>query len=290
MSSSTVEIVPDQNTGKRSLPWSLWFRQIRAIFRLEIEKNFLGKRSILLYLLALLPIAPLLLLAPFTPPGREWQDFTQYNMIFAIYYGGLILRTVVFFGCAWIFMNLFRGDIIDRSLHFYFLSAVRREVLVVGKYFSGLFTSIILFAGTTVICMLLLYVPHFPSDSTRFFLDGPGMGQMLTYAGITMLACVGYGAFFLVVGLFFRNPIIPALVLYGWEWINFLLPPLLKKVSVIHYLQSLVPVPVSEGPFAVVAEPTPAWIAVPSLIVVTGIVLILASRRIRHMEIRYGSD
>ena len=66
---------------------------------------------------------------------REWQDFTQYNMIFAIYYGGLILRTVVFFGCAWIFMNLFRGDIIDRSLHFYFLSPVRREVLVVGKYF-----------------------------------------------------------------------------------------------------------------------------------------------------------
>ncbi len=54
-------------------------------------------------------------------------------MIFAVYYGGLILRTVVFFGCAWIFMNLFRGDIVDRSLHFYFLSPVRREVLVVGK-------------------------------------------------------------------------------------------------------------------------------------------------------------
>ena len=91
---------------------------------------------------------PLALLAPFTPPGREWQDFTQYNMIFAVYYGGLILRTVVFFGCAWIFMNLFRGDIIDRSLHFYFLSPVRREVLVVGKYFSGLVTSIILFTAT----------------------------------------------------------------------------------------------------------------------------------------------
>ena len=79
-----------------------------------------------------------------------------------------------------------------------------------------------------------------------------GLGQLLTYAGITMLACLGYGAFFLVVGLFIRNPIIPALLLYGWEWINFLLPPVLKKISVIHYLNSLVPVPVSEGPFAVV--------------------------------------
>jgi hypothetical protein len=93
-----------------------------------------------------------------------------------------------------------------------------------------------------------------------------------------------------VVGLFFRNPIIPAVVLYLWEWANFLMPPVLKKISVIHYLNSLAPVPVYEGPFAVPALPTPAWIAVPSLIVVTALVLILASRRIRHMEIRYGSE
>jgi len=287
--SSTVNIA-SKKIEKQPLPWSLWLRQIRAIFRLEIEKNFLGRRSILLYLLALLPILPLALLAPFTPPGREWQDFAQYSMIFAAFYGGLILRTVVFFGCAWIFMNLFRGEIVDRSLHFYFLSPVRREVLVVGKYFSGLVTSIVLFTGTTVISMLLLYFPHFYAESGRFFFDGPGLGQLLTYAGITILACIGYGAFFLVVGLFFRNPIIPALVLYGWEWLNFLLPPLLKKISVIHYLQSLTPVPMSEGPFAVVAEPTPAWIAVPSLVIVTILVLIAASYRIRHMEIRYGSD
>src|SRR6476620_11708522 len=290
MSSSTVDITPSKNIGKAPLPWSLWFRQIRAIFRLETEKNFLGRRSILLYLLALLPIIPLVLLAPFTPPGREWHDFTQYNMIFAVFYGGFILRTVVFFGCAWIFMNLFRGDIVDRSLHFYFLSPVRRQVLVIGKYFSGLVTAIILFTATTVICMLLIYLPHFPSESSRFFFDGPGMGQLLTYASVTILACIGYGAFFLVVGLFVRNPIVPAIVLYVWEWLNFLMPPLLKKISVIHYLNSLVPVPVSEGPFAVVAEPTPAWIAVPSLIIVTTLVLVIASYRIRRMEIRYGSD
>ena len=53
---------------------------------------------------------------------------------------------------------------------------------------------------------------------------------------------------------------------------------------------SLVPVPMSEGPFAVVAEPTPAYIAIPSMLVVTILVLILAAYRIRHMEIRYGSD
>jgi ABC-type transport system involved in multi-copper enzyme maturation permease subunit len=269
---------------------ALWFRQIRAIFKMEIEKNFFSRRSILMYLLAILPLLPLSLIAIFRPDGNEWRDFRQYSTVYAFLYNGLILQTVVFFGCAWIFMNLFRGELVDRSLHYYFLSAVRREVLVVGKYISGLATSIVLFTATTVISMLLLYLPHFYSESIRFFSAGQGLKHLLTYAMITILACVGYGAFFTVVGLFVRNPIIPALLLYGWEWLNFLLPPLLKKISVIHYLKSLTPVPLSEGPFAVVAEPTPAWLAIPGLIVVTVVVLIISGYRIRKMEIRYGND
>lgn len=290
--SSATDVMTTRAKG--SLPWGLWLRQIRAILRLELEKNFFSRRSLLIYLLAFLPLFPLMILAIFQPPGDGWLDFNNYGKIYAVLYHGFILRTVVFFGCAWIFMNLFRGELVDRSLHYYFLSAVRREVLVVGKYLSGLVTSIIFFTATTVIAMLLLYFPHFYSQSLRYFTEGRGLGQLLSYAGITMLACVGYGAFFLVVGLFVRNPIIPALLLYGWEWLNFLLPPLLKKISVIHYLNSLMPVPLSsaitEGPLAVVAEPTPAWIAIPSMLAVTVLVLILAAHRTRRMEIRYGND
>jgi len=285
--SSNVEAASIESPGKQALPWSLWLRQIAAIMRLEVKKNFFGKRSILVYLLASMPIGLLIMVEIVNPLGR---DISQYQNIFALIYSALILRTVVFFGCAWIFMNLFRGEIVDRSLHYYFLSAVRREVLVSGKYISGLLTAIVLFTTVTVICMLLIFLPHSYATSVRFFLDGAGLGQLLTYVGITVLACIGYGAFFLVVGLFFRNPIIPALVLYGWEVINFLLPPLLKKVSVVHYLNSLAPVPISEGPFAVMAEPTPWWLSVPGLLIVTALVLIGASMRIRRMEIRYGSD
>jgi ABC-type transport system involved in multi-copper enzyme maturation permease subunit len=288
MSAAETAIVNKPKSA--GLPLQLWLSQIAAIMRLELKKNFLGKRAVLVYLLALMPIVLLSLIAILPPAAREWQDFSQFPAQFAVIFNALILRTVIFFGCAWIFMNLFRGEIVDRSLHYYFLSAVRREVLVTGKYVSGLITAVILFTSVTVISMLLMFLPHFYSASMRFFLSGPGMTQLLTYAGITILACIGYGAFFLVVGLFFRNPITPALLLYGWEWLNFLLPPLLKKISVIHYLNSLVPVPISEGPFAVIAEPTPAWISVPGLLIVTALVLIAAGTRIRHMEIRYGSE
>lgn len=282
--SQMLEAAPARK-AKEALPWSLWMRQVKALVWLELKKNLWGKRAVLLYLLALLPF--LLIMALVLVPPDEIRDPIERNIVFANIYGGLILRTVVFFGCAWIFMNLFRGDIVDRSLHYYFLSPVRREVLVAGKYLSGLLASMILFVTTTVASMLLLYLPF---GGGSYLLNGAGFGQLLSYASITALACLGYGAFFLVVGLFFRNPIIPALILYGWEWLNFLLPPVLKKLSVIHYLNSLMPIPLNEGPFAILVEPTPAWISVPGLLFVTAMVLGLASMQIRRMEIRYGGE
>jgi hypothetical protein len=285
--SSTAETIQPQTTTLAEPNLALWLRQLRAIVAFDMKKNFFGKRSVLVYLLAIMPIALLTLVALLNPrpPGAS-----SLPTIYSAFYNSVILRTIVFFGCAWIFMNLFRGEIVDRSLHYYFLSSVRRELIVTGKYLSGLLTSVILFTAVTVLCMLLVFFPQGFSSSMRFFFAGAGLGQLFWYVTITILACIGYGAFFLVVGLFVRNPIIPALVLYGWEWINFLLPPLLKKISVIHYLNSLVPVPISEGPFAVVAEPTPAWISIPGLLIVTALVLFLAGTRIRRMEVRYGSE
>ena len=64
----------------------------------------------------------------------------------------------------------------------------------------------------------------------------------------------------------------------------------MKKISVIFYLKSLLPVSIDEGPFAVIADPVPGWIAVPGLLVFTVAVLVAAALRIRKMEIAYGVD
>ena len=70
------------------------------------------------------------------------------------------------------------------------------------------------------------------------------------------------------------------------------LPPLLKKFSVIFYLKSLCPVDVPlPGPLSLLAleaDPVPAWLAVPGLVVVSGLVIFLACRRARQFQINYG--
>ncbi|MGH9761301.1 MAG: hypothetical protein ACREAC_10710, partial [Blastocatellia bacterium] len=242
--------------------WSMRIRQFKAIVRMEISKNFLGRRAILLYLMALAPIGVVSLFAIQATLTRQAVRAGELNVIFAGIFQALIVRNVVFFGCAWMFMNLFRGDIVDKSLHYYFLVPARREVVVTGKYVAGLIASAVLFGLTTIFSVALLV-------ATAKYLVGGGdsaavvsVAQALKYLSITALACAAYGGVFLLVGLFFRNPIIPALVLYGWEWINFLLPPVLKRISVVHYIDSLSPVPLSQGPLALVGEPTAAWLSI----------------------------
>ena len=51
------------------------------------------------------------------------------------------IRLGVFFGCLGIFARLIRGEMIERSLHFYLLAPVRREVLLLAKYAAGCFSA-----------------------------------------------------------------------------------------------------------------------------------------------------
>jgi len=286
--SSRVEVYPNEQVDEK-LPLALWWRQLQAIFRVEAKKNFFNRRAILLYLLALNPSLIFIMLIAFGSK-RRLIDPVSIIQTFSEVYEGLILRVVIFFGCSWIFINLFRSEIVDKSLHYYFLTPVRRELLVIAKYFSGLLMASVIFSVTTLLCLFLIYFPRGYEASMQHIFEGPGLNHILSYWGISVLGCVGYGSIFLLLGVFFRNPILPATFFYCWELISFLLPPVLKKLTIIHYLQSLTPIKLSEGPYAIVAEPLTPWVAIPSMFLLTAVVLVVTCLRVRRMEISYSNE
>jgi ABC-type transport system involved in multi-copper enzyme maturation permease subunit len=266
--------------------------QISGILRLELSKNLLSVRAMPIYLLA--AMAPLVvvvfvLVSSVAGTPSEFQGPAGAPTFFAIIFQ-FILNVVIYFGCVWLFMNLFRGEVLDRSLHYYFLTPVRREVLVAGKYLSALVSAFLVFAVVTGFCFIVLYsfLDGWGGGGSAF--GGPGLGHLIAYLSVVALACLGYGAVFLVVGLFLRNPIVPAFGFFLWEGINPFLPGLLKKISVIFYLQSLFPVRLSEGPLALIVEPISPWLGVPGLALFTVLTLVVAALRIRRMEVSYATD
>jgi ABC-type transport system involved in multi-copper enzyme maturation permease subunit len=272
--------------------WALWRRQVAGILRLEMKKSFFAKRGLWIYLLALGPLFLTVGHSLYTSArGVARCSIAEDSMVFAGMFQFFYLKFAIFFGCVAVFTNLFRGEVLERTLHYYLLAPVRREVLLAGKYISGLTATAVLFAISVMLAFLTISA-HFGQEYWNYILRGPGLAQLGWYVAIAVLACVGYGAIFLFMGLRYRNPMIPAAVVLVWEGINGFLPPLLKKFSVVFYLKSLCPVDVPlPGPLSILAleaDPVPAWLAIPGLIVVSALVLYLASRRARNFQISYS--
>jgi ABC-type transport system involved in multi-copper enzyme maturation permease subunit len=228
---------------------------------------------------------------------RDRSTIPKDSLIFATVFQFFYLRLAVFFGCVGVFANLFRGEMLDKSLHFYLLTPVRREVLAIGKYLAGLTATVVIFTTSTFLQLAAL-AWHFSRQEVSEYLNGPGWGHVASYLGVTALACVGYGSIFLAVGLLFRNPIVPAAAVLIWESLNLYVPATLKKISVIFYLQSLSPVvaPPDSDMNALMkllitaAEPVSATAAILGLLGVTVAVLVVAGRQARRLEINYSAD
>ncbi len=221
------------------------------------------------------------------------EDREVYAGVFQYFY----LRLAIFFGCLGIFLNLFRGEMMDKTLHFWLLAPARREVLLAGKFLAGWAAASVVFTGGAMLAFAAMLWPHFGAGAEAYW-QGPGAMHAARYALAALMGCAGYGSLFLAASLWIRNPIVPAAVLLLWEASSGFLPELLQKLSVLYYLQSLCPVPApmeADVPtllklLLAPAAPLPPWLAVAGLSAFSVLVLWAAAAGARRIEINYSTD
>ena len=291
---SAQDLVARTQKWSKEQPWRLYGSQISILVRNELRRNLFTRRRIWIYLLALIPALIILthvILDRNQPAGpAQLESNTQVLAgIVQLYY----FRLGIFFSCMAIFTWLFRGEMVERTLHYQFLVPVRREVLVVGKFLAGALVAIALFETAVFACFYLMY-SRFGSAGKSYVFDGPGLGQLGPYLLVTALACLGYGAVFLALSLLFKNPIVPGVVIMGWEAIAPIFPAWAQRLSVTFYLKHLCPVslPIT-GPlaiFTIVAEPVSPFVAVLGLVCLTIAILAISCFLIHRMEITYTAE
>lgn len=279
-------------------PWRLWAHQLLALVWQEIKRNFFTRRAIWVYLLAFAPVAVIGVYVLHRCVDCNDASLSQFRMdedttvlagLFQFYY----LRLGLFFGIMGIFAWLFRGQILQRTLHYYFLAPLRRELLIIGKFAAGAAMASILFGAGVLFSFALIYW-HFGSAGYDYVFYGPGLHQLGAYLGVTVLATLGYGAIFLTLTVVFKNPVIPGVLWLGWETFSGIFPAVLQRLSVSFYLKHLCPVEApSDGILAlltVVTEPVAVWASVVGLLLLASGALALACVRIRTLEITYSNE
>jgi len=274
----------------RQQPWSLWWMQARCIARIEVRRNLLTWKAAWIYVLAFVPTVLIAIHAVFDRSHQLLSDDTNVLAgIVQFYY----IRLGIFFGCLGIFSRLIRGEMIERSLHFYLLAPVRREVLLLAKFAAGVYGAVLLFGSAIVLNFAFMYASY-GADGQDYMFNGPGLAQLEAYLVVVVLGCVGYGAVFLLLSMMFRNPMPAAMLVLGWEAISPVMPSLLQKISVASYLKHLMPITVpGNGIFALLTvqtEPVRGWVAATGLLLLAAVVLAYSCLRIRTLEIRYTTE
>src|SRR5271169_4940272 len=174
-----------QSTFKEQ-PWRLFASQISVLIRNEVRRNLFTRRRIGVHLLAWIPVLFLAAHLIFSRYHTESSPIEDDTFVLAgiiqIYY----FRLGIFFACMGIFTWLFRGEMVQRTLHYQFLVPVRKEVLVVGKFLAGAIISIALFETAVLACFFFTYA-RFGAAGTSYMFEGPGLAQLASYLLTTAL-------------------------------------------------------------------------------------------------------
>jgi ABC-2 type transport system permease protein len=205
----------------------------------------------------------------------------------SVIFGGLFwllyLRFVVPVLGAFYGTSLISDEVEDRTITYLFTRPVRRGAIIIGKYIAYLVcTELVVLPSVTAAYLLLVPV------------GGGNIGEsfplLLTDLGILAIGLAAYGAVFAFIGALVPRPLVAGLILvFGWEQIALLVPGYLRRATIAHYLQSLVPHAMpQESTVAAIqslfSEPPSAISSVISLLAITLAALWLAARTVERRE------
>ena len=265
----------------------LFLSSAARVFELSLGEMLWSRRSIFMAVVVGAPVVLSIVvrlvdaggMTPLSVNGVRVDGATLFGMTIWLLFLRFIVPVLgVFYGTS-----LIADEVEDKTLTYLFTRPVRRGAVIIGKYIAYL------------VCTELVVLP---SVTAAYFLlvpvGGGSIGEsfphLLTDLGILAIGLAAYGAVFAFIGALVPRPLVAGLILvFGWEQIALLVPGYLRRATVAHYLQSLVPHAMpQESTVAAVqslfSEPPSAASSVIALLAITLVALWLAARTVERRE------
>ena len=240
-----------RESGKRDLGRAVPFpRAARAVFDLSLEGMVWSGRSVLGLLLLGLPI-PIALLYRTLHARVHFQigSWDVYGIAIAFYY----VRNALPLAALFYATALIADEVEGKTITYLLTRPVQRSAILLGKFAAYVVTTVALALPAVVATFFLL--------STIRGRTGLGalVPDLFRDMGVVVLTLVTYGAFFTLMGVLLRRPVIPGLLfLFVWELLANA-PGYLPRFTITAYLRSLIHHrPPDEGMAEIFAQVLPA--------------------------------
>jgi ABC-2 type transport system permease protein len=214
----------------RPLPFA---RGARAVFDLSLEGMVWSRRTLLMGILVGLPVlvAVVYRVVLATRPEAQLLPASDlYAVVVAVYWVRNVLPlAALFFATA-----LVADEVEGKTLTYLVTRPLTRRSIFAGKFAAYVATTLSLALPAVVLTFFILMSARGVSGLS------PAIGDLLRDLGVAALALVAYGAFFALLGVLLKRPVIPGLLfLYGWELLANL-PGYLPRFTLTAWLRSLI--------------------------------------------------
>jgi ABC-2 type transport system permease protein len=255
---------------------------VRGVFGLALEGMVWSRRSIFMAVLLGLPMLFALIYRVAQGAGTAVRSsgFDLYGQIVAFYYvrmallPGVLPLAALFYATA-----LVADEVEDRTITYLFTRPIRRPAILVGKFAAYLVTTLCLTLPTLVVTFFALTTARGTSGLSAF------VPNLFRDMGVLALTLLVYGAFFMLMGIVLRRPLILGLLfLFIWELI-YMGPGIVPRFTLASYVWSLVSYhPPQEGLGGILGQVLPSALCLQVLGVVTALCLGAAAWIFSHRE------
>ena len=263
--------------------WNGVFR----IFDMSFNQMLWSRRTVFMALATGAPVVIAIVLRVIHELGMSSFRVNGVPVPGPVIFGGMIwllyLRFVVPVLGAFYGTSLMSDEVEDRTLTYLFTRPVPRGAVIVGKYLAYLVcTTLVVLPSVTAVYLLIAPLAGGSIGAT--------FPQLLTDLGLLALGLAVYGAVFALIGALVPRPLVAGLVLiFGWEQVALLVPGYLRRFTVAHYLQALVPhaMPQDDTVAAIqslFSAPPSVWSSVAWLLGILVAALWLAARTVETRE------
>lgn len=207
------------------------------VFDLSIGEMLWSRRTVFMGLVVGIPVLIALVLRTLLELGASPISVNNTAVtgpvIFGLMTWGFVRFSVpvlgVFYGTS-----LIADEVDDKTITYLFSRPIPRGSVLMGKYLAYLACTVFVVLPAVVLVWLLVI----PMGGQL----GSSFPDLLKDLGLLALGLAVYGALFAFIGAAMKRPLLSGLVfVLGWEPIAVVLPGYLKRLSVAHYLQGLVP-------------------------------------------------
>jgi ABC-2 type transport system permease protein len=244
-----------------------FLRTVRGVFGLALEGMIWSRRSIFMAVLLGLPMVFALIYRVAQGAGTavRTSGFDLYGQIVAFYYvrmallPGVLPLAALFYATA-----LVADEVEDKTITYLLTRPIRRPAILVGKFAAYLVTTVCLTLPALVVTFFTLVTARGTAGLSAFVPD------LFRDMGVLVLTLVVYGAFFTLLGILLRRPLVLGLLfLFIWE-LTFMGPGYVPRFTLASYVWSLVSYhPPQEGLGGILGQVLPSALCLQVLGVVT---------------------